>query len=411
MISGVPSLLAPLVWAGLLWLPGTLLLEKRPTLAELTFLPLALSPLLIGVLASVCWGLGLPLKPLLVLLSAAAAFQCVRREPEDWRPSRGQVGVLFLGLGLVVIALIPSLFQEALRLRDDARLHIPVIHSVLLTGVPPENPFLAGESLPYFWFFHVILAVVTDVTRLSADWVLSLFNGQAVVLLLWGLWRWGERLGMDARSRALTLILVAFGLSPQGWMRLLQAQAQHPDLNWNLIHASGVSALFPILSPEDPRLVATFTKVAISNALPFSLGSGVIALSFYPKRNRDWFLQTLLLLSCLGTHMAIGLLILVGRCALAFFSTLLKLASRNQLLKAVLQALLVVAIAAPYVWAVVGSRDSGALSLGFFSSRAIDLQIPLIGLWILSLPAIIHAFRHKDRKTLAVFLTLVPALA
>lgn len=54
----------------------------------------------------------------------------------------------------------------------DALWHIALISSIQRTGIPPENPVFSGHSLKnYHYFYDVILALVSKISRISIFWL------------------------------------------------------------------------------------------------------------------------------------------------------------------------------------------------------------------------------------------------
>jgi hypothetical protein len=366
---------------------------------------------------------GIPLSTAAVLtsgLGAALLFLRLHRErgpglaePEP-RGVRGRSHwaiPLAIGIIVLLIGVLPSLTHEPLRLRSDARLHLPIIQNLLEGPVPPENPFLAGMPLGYFWFYHVTLAAVARLTPLPLDLVPALFNAQALLVLLLALDRVGRRLGLSPAARAAGLALLGLGLTPWGWVRFLFLQATHPDLNWALVRAWGASALFPILNPVDPRLAAFLTKIAITNALPMSLA--LAALAATPRRTSDAYALVrhgVLVAGCLALHLATGLFLVAG---LLVRAAMERAAPSNanggrKGWSSLLIPVLALAVTAPYLIMVVQAREGTPTSWGWHGIRALKLHLALIGVWILALPAAERWVR--DQAARAWLVVGVPAL-
>jgi hypothetical protein len=308
-----------------------------------------------------------------------------------------------VGTAVFLAAVLPPFLHAPLRWRDDALLHIPIIERVLAGSFPPENPFLAGTPLPYFWFEHVTLAGVSRLSHLPVDLLFPLLSAQGLAVLLLALDRACVRIGLSTAARAAALALVGVGFTPWGWMHLLYQRLTHPEYNWALVGVTGTTALFPLLNPFDPRLVASLTKVAISNALPMSLGLAAVAL-VPPSRSTPgaWWVRGVATLGCLLFHLVTGVFLaaglglrwLVARLARArgardpAAGTLAGLAAPVMLLAAAASAL-------PYVLSVLGARTgTEAVRLGWQGGRGLGLETALVGLGLLAMPSL-WAWRRR----------------
>jgi|GEM_PF-5644699 len=411
--GGAPVWIAPAAWFGALWLPGFLVLDSRR--AESLWQALAFGPLLLGI--GVCLGrlAGLPLSTAAGLSLAAGAAGAMapggtRRLPQVEERS---LVPWVLGLAVLLAGALPALLQDLLPLRADARLHIPVVERLLAGSFPPENPFLAGAPLGYFWFYHAVAAGAADLIPLPVSRILSLLNVQALAVILFGLNAAGRRFGLPPRARAYAFVLFGFGLSPIGWMRLVQLHITRPDISWALVKASGSAGLFPLLCPEDPRLAAALTKVAISNALPTSLGLFLLTVALPVDSRAARLRRALLTAGTLLFHLVTGTLLLGGLLAAEAIDRLIEERRRSlallRFLAAVAPILAAALLVAPYVAEVMGARSDGAaLRMTWNGARALGLNLALIGVWLLALPVLVSFLRRADtRRILTVAL---PAL-
>jgi hypothetical protein len=410
----VPALV-PLVWLGAFWLPGAWLAVPARTARwdrpHLLLAPLAYGPVLFGT--GMCVGrlAGIPLAAtaasVVCLGSVALLVRVARMTPYAAAPGpRLHLLPLIAGLVVFVLGVLPPFTHPPLRFWGDALLHLPVMRRTLDGGFPPENPFLAGMPLGYFWFYHAALAPVARLGTLSLDWIPALMNGQGLLVLLWAVNRAGRAFGLSPLARAAALLLLGTGLTPWGWMRLLVMQATHPEINWPLVRVWGISALLPILSPVDPRLAGALTKIAVSNALPMSLG--LAALAAVPPEPGRWAAarRTVLVAGCLGFHLAVGLLLAAGL-GLRWLAGRLALrrrlpptegpapgGPRSELLPLAIGLL----VTAPYVLLVLRAREGSLVTPGWHGGHALGLHLALAGMWILSMPALGAWWRRADLR-------------
>lgn len=417
--------LAPLVWAGAFWLPGAWLAlpgrgggAPRPG-REALWMPLAFGPVLFG--AGVCAGrmAGLSVSAaaaVVVCLSAAALLLRLARMPSGLRETRSAEktprsgkGFLPLAAGIAVFALgvIPPVTHAPLRFWGDALLHLPVMQRVLDGGFPPENPFLAGMPVGYFWFYHVTLAPVARLSTLPLAWIPVLFSAQALLVLLWALNRAAREMDLSAPARAAALLLIGVGLSPWGWMHVLAVRMGHPEMNWALVKAYGVSGLLPILNPVDPRLAASLTKVAVSNALPMSLALAVLAAAGPHPGAWAGLRRAVLVAGCLGFHLATGLLLAAGLGVRWAAERFLPApgpdaepapSSRGSGASHLVPLAAALLVALPYVLLVLRARGGSPLAVGWHGAHALMLHLALAGMWLLCLPVVVSWLRDPRRR-------------
>jgi len=176
---------------------------------------------------------------------------------------------------------LPLLVNPALETRSDAIIHIGITRAILRSGVPPSNPFLAGEALPYYWFYNGLVALLTAASRIDPGTVMILLNILGLLVLLILVFR-TVSLATGRRSNGLLAAgLTIFGLNGWGWLLLLR-----------VISRKGLSSLGPILSGGVwtflPQIVMTrwegtmgfmLTKFWVANS--FSIGLVAVTAALY----------------------------------------------------------------------------------------------------------------------------------
>ncbi len=99
-------------------------------------------------------------------------------------------------------------------------LHAGIVERIRLTGIPPENPFFAGEPLPYYWVWHAVAEAFSSASNIDA---LASFQFLTLtsLALLWfasihiGVSRWGS--GRDGLMAGLLIGWLALaGSAPLG---------------------------------------------------------------------------------------------------------------------------------------------------------------------------------------------------
>lgn len=125
-------------------------------------------------------------------------------------------------------------------------LHAAIANQFLgQTGLsfPPENPFYAGEPLPYYWFFHFLAAQITRLTGLNIFYSFeALIVLSTAGLVVSGVFL-GRRLFNKSASGLLISFLILTGTNPFGWLFLIRSLFRKGSLilNDNTNHLWGVT--------------------------------------------------------------------------------------------------------------------------------------------------------------------------
>jgi len=394
----LPPVLCPLVWAACLVVPGLVVAGIRPGADAYWTSPglvLAAGPLVFGAGFTAARLAHIPPAYASLLVVLAAAAVCAPRLRGARMPRDLDRPVIAVILAVWLCGAFPGAISESLRWRDDARLHIPVLQRCLAGDLPPENPFLAGAPLGYFWFHDAALAGVAALCPISPDVLLAAADVQALLAILCLFPVACRRLGFGRGAGAAACVVFAFGLSPWGWARFLHALAG-PNVTWPAVREHGVSALFPLLCPEEPRLAAALTKFAIGNALPQGLALTLAAANAPVARAGDRVRLGFLAVGALVTHLAVGMLLLAGLGLREVTGAVLGRSAAAIRTAALTLAAIAVwtAPAVPYVLQVLHARETGPSYVpGFYPERAGALQLALAAVWVL---AAVGVARRRD---------------
>lgn len=101
-------------------------------------------------------------------------------------------------------------------------LHAGIVERIRLSGWPPENPYFAGEPLPYYWIWHAVTAVASEVSGLDTLHSFQWLTLASLVLL----WVVALRIGT---ARSSTGGGIATGLLV-GWLALVGSTPLGPVL-------------------------------------------------------------------------------------------------------------------------------------------------------------------------------------
>jgi hypothetical protein len=216
-------------------LPGLalfLLLDRRLSLLEVLTASLCLSPVITcGIAVLLLLGGAAPdMAAKWVILGAGLAFLAgiARRWLGPVGPdgeTTGLTGRQWAALGvcvlitLVLVGYLP-LSREWWRFRADAWFHWAVVAEIADSGLPPEDPYFAGYTLQYMWFYHVLVLVLARAAALDPFWVMTLINLQAVCGLFAATMLLAGVFARDFQRRLWSCLTVVFGLNGLIWLFL-----------------------------------------------------------------------------------------------------------------------------------------------------------------------------------------------
>jgi len=220
--------------------------------------------------------------------------------------------VVLIIAGLTVLVILPLLFNPALGTRRDAVHNIGIVQAIIRTGIPPQNPFMAGEHLYYYWFYNALVAALTITTPLDPGMIMILLNLLSFLVLLSAVYLTVGILvpaKYRLRSGGLALILVVFGMNGWGWFRLIP-----------LISEFGLSRLIPTLGGRvwdylnlvtiggrgAGRVGFLSTKFLIPNAFSLSLatmGAALYLLIKYCRKRQPGQALLFILFTTITTYL------------------------------------------------------------------------------------------------------------
>lgn len=83
--------------------------------------------------------------------------------------------------------------------------HAAVTEQILHEGIPPTNPGLVGETLNFYWAFHVFVALIAAASRAHPLIVIAAINAMMLALSLWIAFDASRRLIPRVRHRLLAM--------------------------------------------------------------------------------------------------------------------------------------------------------------------------------------------------------------
>jgi hypothetical protein len=199
-VALIPSASGPLlairavaVWALLMVVPGACLfrlLDSNPqTVFEMALAGFVASPVVLTLVAiATMFAGGSPHSAAMVGAGVSGALVlavALVRRPLPIRPARREALILFVfTAALLVLCCSLPFTREWWRIRSDAWFHGAVVAQIRDFGLPPEDPYFVGLPLQYMWFYHVMVATLSDALRVGAFGVMAVVNAHALVALV-----------------------------------------------------------------------------------------------------------------------------------------------------------------------------------------------------------------------------------
>ena len=414
-LLGGPGAGRPLLWLALLFNATPLLRRvapREPAVLKTLLFSWLFSPLLVAAI----WMLMGTLAPLarreltlaaLLLLLLAGLLQGRNEDPRTASdaaplPRGGLGGAQLVALGVAIgftLLVAGALFQgAAARASFHGLLHSSILEATSM-GLPPENPWLAGVSLGYYWVWHALGAAVGELLGLAPTRALAALNVWAAASLPLSAYFFAAPLWRRARLDLAAVGLGLLGLNLMGGLVWLAGDASFtPPTVWTELLANLRGLVF---GDVDPRLAWGPSKFGNLSSYPAALAlfagglvaaghalrGGIPADEHERSSQRTW---SGLAAAALGASTLLNPL--VG--AAGFLATGLVAVSRKRF--GFLALCLI--CAAPGVWEVLaaGAEREGA-SVALSLSRA-SLLGPLGALAPLFLGALLSALLARPRE-------------
>ena len=124
-------------------------------------------------------------------------------------------------LALVALVSVPLVVNRRVHLRDDAMSNTALAHAVRRHGLPPGDPYIAGQPLHYHWAYNAVAAGLSAVTGLEPLTVMVVLGPMGLAVGLLGVARLVRWMGGGDAGTALAVVLVVVGLNGWGWVLLV----------------------------------------------------------------------------------------------------------------------------------------------------------------------------------------------
>lgn len=123
-----------------------------------------------------------------------------------------------LTLGMTALVALPLAVNPRAHLRDDALSNTALAHAVLRHGIPPPDPYLAGQPLRYHWGYNALVAGLSALAGARPLTVFVLLAPLGLAVALVAMARLVRAMGGGEWAAALAVVLTVVGLNGWGWV-------------------------------------------------------------------------------------------------------------------------------------------------------------------------------------------------
>jgi len=307
-----------------------------------------------------------------------------------------------------------------LHLRADAMSNTALAHAVLRHGIPPLDPYMAGQPLHYHWAYNAVVAGLSTVlgaTPLATMVWLGPAGLLVLLLAIAELARCGEGEATSTRGQILALVLALLCLNGWGYVILL---GRLVGGNSTLTRAlgSGVHGyLRTVVAGYDERLGFVATKALVATSFVWNLAFLAAAFGALVRVLERGCWRDVVVLALSGAaasyaNLFVGVSVfgLVGL-ALAVWGGLSRPEGESCLKLRVLLALAGVVgaglMVAPYAWATLGGAGGQELPVSLSWPDGLHVRGLVLGL--LPLWACVWAVGRPSRPSAADAIVLFVA--
>jgi len=209
---------------------------------------------------------------------------------------RGELALLLIAIAVAGLVAFFILQGNAPRVSYHGLLHSAVL-SAVARGVPPENPWLAGTGIGYYWFYHGMGVLISRTFALAPTHALALLNVWAAFTMSLSVGLIASALCRGTRWVLLSVALAICGLNVFGgwWWLVSGARWMEPRNSVDLMRLMAVQV--PPLGSGGARLwdtrlafgMAKFGNItSYSASLALICGAWVAASRAFLKPAPGW---------------------------------------------------------------------------------------------------------------------------
>ncbi len=167
------------------YIPGLVFLafigNRERTLLDEIFLPLLISPILISLLFLGIYGITSSFQTSLTLSTSVFYLLLLIALLKGLQHSTGVPlpvpnSIFLVSVPFCAVIAITYILNNYLLVYTDAWHHISVVNEILDRGIPPMEPRFPDVPIRYMWFYHLFQAIWKELSGLSTEVALGIFN-------------------------------------------------------------------------------------------------------------------------------------------------------------------------------------------------------------------------------------------
>jgi hypothetical protein len=181
----------------------------------------------------------------------------------------------WIGAALAVAVFLPQALRPCIRERADSWFHAAIVIAIDRDGLPPEDPYFAGFTLQYMWFFHTVLLGVKRMTAASPFMIMAFVNALAIWALCVAAADLGIALGLRNRAAVFSGLITPLGLCALFWVFLpVRALKALSGRTAGMDHLAEAFRLFPLGIATTRRFLSDF------GSTPFFLNKFMVGTAY-----------------------------------------------------------------------------------------------------------------------------------
>ncbi|HPD15997.1 MAG TPA: hypothetical protein PLE19_13675 [Planctomycetota bacterium] len=314
-------------------------------------------------------------------------------------PGSARPGAVWLAIVAVAVAMaVPLAVNPRLHLRGDGLSNAAIAQAILRHGLPPPDPYLAGQPLHYHWAYNAAAVGVAALLGLDPLAVMVWSGPLSLAALLAGV-VWlsrhlaGGRLG--GSQAVLAVFLATFALNGWGWLALL-GRAAVAGASLEAALNQGVHAyLRSVVAGYSDLLGFLATKALVATSFAWNMAFGMLALAALVAwleggrwRHAAGFAVAAALAAYANLFVGALLLALVGAGMAALAVACRRRREPEQARRPLIALAMAVAAGlavAPYVWVTTAgpmARESLLRVAAPDEAHVLGLGVGLLPLWV-----------------------------
>ena len=110
--------------------------------------------------------------------------------------------------------LFPYVSKYVRTINNHGFLHTSIVNSILINGIPPQDPLFYGTTIKYPYMFHLFSATLSHFSNFSIFWIFFLINTLSLVIIMNLTYFASRKIKKNTLFNALSVFIVITGFLP-----------------------------------------------------------------------------------------------------------------------------------------------------------------------------------------------------